>query len=151
MTDLRPDAPVCIDVEAMDSYAWLEQISQMNRQLFMVTNTNLYVEFISQYTLDFLDREFGLTDIPSPLPYKLVIRHLAQNGCFGDGNVEDIIEAQTVMDDGRLLLIGNDISEEHIEEHALKLALDSSSSGYGIYNLETQTFKIHGDILRDTI
>ena len=154
----------------------------MNRQLFMVTNTNLYVEFISQYTLDFLDREFGLTDIPSPLPYKLVIRHLAQNGCFGDGNVEDIIEAltsrneaqltalpqtsdeldimtpsgcrihvkQTVMDDGRLLLIGNDISEEHIEEHALKLALDSSSSGYGIYNLETQTFKIHGDILRDT-
>jgi len=102
MTDLRPDAPVCIDVEAMDSYAWLEQISQMNRQLFMVTNTNLYVEFISQYTLDFLDREFGLTDIPSPLPYKLVIRHLAQNGCFGDGNVEDIIEALTSRNEAQL-------------------------------------------------
>jgi len=182
MTDLMPNAPSCKDVGTANSYAWLEQISQMNRQICMVTNTDLNVEFISQYTLDFLEREFDLTDIPSPLPYKLVIRHMAQNGCFGDGNVEDIIQAltsrnevqltalpqtsdeldimtpsgcrihvkQTVMDDGRLLLVGNDISEEYIEEHALRLALDSSRSGYGFYNLETRTFKIHGDILRDS-
>jgi len=163
------------------SYAWLEQLSQMNRQIFMVTNKDGYVEFISKYTREMLELEFGLADMPWPLPYKLIVTKLAQRGYFGEGNTDDIIEGltsrnevqlsaaprtsverdiltpsgkrihvkQMVMDDGRLLLVGNDITQDYLEDHALKLALDSNRSGYGIYNLETQIFKIHGDILRD--
>ncbi len=163
------------------SYAWLDQLSMMNRQIFMVANKDLNIEFISKYTLEFLEIEYDLTEITSPLPYKSVLTHLAQQGYFGDGNVFEIVERlvtqneaqlnaspltleeinlitpsgrhihvrQMVTTDERLLLVGDDITQEHIESHALELALSSSQSGYGIYNHESRKFVVYGDALRD--
>jgi len=163
------------------SYKWLDQLSLMNRQIFMVSNKDLNVEFISQYTLDFLEIEFDLAQLPSPLPYKHVLAHLSHNGYFGQQKAEGIIKRlisqnkaqlnaspltseeidiitpsgrrihvkQMVTTDGHLLLVGDDVTQDNLEKHALKLALDSSQSGYGVYDRITGNFTIHGDLFRN--
>jgi len=163
------------------SYTWLDQLSLINKQIFMVADKNMKVEFISKYTLDFLEIEFELPNLPSPLPYKLVLAHLAQHGYFGEVDPKEVVRKltslseaqlnsaplsseevnlitpsgrhihvkQILTEDGRLFLIGDDVTQDHLASHALKLALDSSESGYGIYDLETYNLTIHGDVLRN--
>jgi len=183
--DARQSQSPMLTADASGSYAWLEQLSLMNRQIFMITDKDLYVEFISKYTLDFFELEFDFADLPTKLPYKLIIQHLAQKGYFGDHHAEGTIKAltdnyeaqlkalldaspltseeidlitpsgrrihvkQMVMEDGRLLLVGDDVTQNYIEDYALKLALDSNNSGYGIYRQDTGKFTIHGDVLRN--
>ncbi|MEP1231418.1 MAG: ATP-binding protein [Litorimonas sp.] len=55
---------------------------------------------------------------------------------------------QSVSSDERLFLTGDDITTDYVEKHALKLALDSSQSGYGTYRRETGQLVIHGDVIR---
>lgn len=162
------------------SYPYLEQLSMMNRQIFMITNKDMKVEFISKYTIDFLELEFDMSEIPSPLPYKLILHHLAKHGYFGNVNAKDIVKTltsqnkaqlcanpftcqeldmitpsgrhihvkQMLTNEGNLLLVGDDVTEEYIQKHALSQALDSSQSGYGIFNIETAKFTLCGDAIR---
>lgn len=162
------------------SYAWLDQISLINRQIIMISDKDLNIEFISKYTLDFLEIKFDFKKLSSPLPYKMVLTHLANKGYFGDCDTDQIVAQlttqnknqinaepltcekinlftpsgrhihvkQTVTEDERLFLVGDDITKDHVEKHALKLALDSNQSGYGIYERKTGGLKLYGDVLR---
>jgi signal transduction histidine kinase/AmiR/NasT family two-component response regulator len=52
---------------------------------------------------------------------------------------------QDIEEDGLYILSCRDVTKEYVEKHALKVALDSSHSGYVIFDLETQSFERHGD------
>lgn len=172
---------VITDTQDVDSHAWLEQLSIMNQQIFIVTNKDMHVEFMSQYTRDFLELDFEVAKVITPFPYQLVMRQLAKKGYFGKGDTQLITKAMTakyeamfdappytsdeidlitpsgrhihikqmVTADDKLLLIGSDITQDYIESHALKLALNSNQSGYGIYSQDTQRFTMQGNILHN--
>ena len=163
-------------------YDWLDILSQMNKQFFMVVSKDLQVEFISQYTLDFFELGNELSAIPDDLSYKQIIAFMVQKGYMGKADVKRIIKAINVKNQSHLtennevisendglniitpsgrhinlqqrhtkndqiLVFGNDITQDYIDNHALKLALDSSQSGYGIYHMDTRKFSIYGDLL----
>ena len=55
---------------------------------------------------------------------------------------------QDIEEDGLYMLSCRDISKSHIEKHALKVALDSSKSGFIIFDVETQSFQLTGDFYK---
>lgn len=50
--------------------------------------------------------------------------------------------------DGYYMLSCRDVTKAYIEKHALRVALDSSNSGYLIFDLETKSFQAHGEMAR---
>jgi len=52
---------------------------------------------------------------------------------------------QDIEEDGLYMLSCQDISKTYIEKHALKVALDSSKSGFIIFDVETKSFQLTGD------
>jgi len=55
---------------------------------------------------------------------------------------------QDIEEDGLYMLSCRDISKTYIEKHALKVALDSSKSGYIIFDTETKSFHLTGDFYK---
>ena len=55
---------------------------------------------------------------------------------------------QDIEEDGLYMLSCRDISKNYIERHALKVALDSSKSGFIIFDVETQSFQLTGDFYK---
>jgi len=55
---------------------------------------------------------------------------------------------QDIEEDGLYMLSCRDISKSYIEKHALKVALDSSKSGFIIFDVETQSFQLTGDFYK---
>lgn len=180
-TNRNSPAETSSTTDEKGAHAWLEQLSIMNNQIFIITNKDMHVEFISQSTREFLELDFEVTKAITPFPYQLVMKQLTQKGYFGKGNPREIAKRitsqyeaifkapaftseeinlitpsgrhihikQMVTPDGKLLLTGNDITQDYIESHALKLALDSNQSGYGIFSQETQRFAMQGNILHN--
>lgn len=54
--------------------------------------------------------------------------------------------SQDVEQDGLYMLICRDITKNYVEKHALKVALQSSDSGYISFNVETQKFETNSDV-----
>lgn len=48
--------------------------------------------------------------------------------------------------DGFYMLSCRDVTQTYIEKHALRVALESSNSGYLIFDLDTRSFQAHGDM-----
>lgn len=44
-----------------------------------------------------------------------------------------------------ILFTGEDITDRHVDRHAMRIALSSSNSGYLIYDVETGTYNLRGD------
>ncbi len=57
---------------------------------------------------------------------------------------------QDFEEDGLYMLSCRDVTKNHIKKHALKVALNSSNSGYLIFDIETQKFEANGDISWET-
>ncbi len=53
---------------------------------------------------------------------------------------------QDIEEDGFYVLSCRDVTKTYVEKHALKVALDSSSSGYIIFDVETQSFQLNSDL-----
>jgi len=56
--------------------------------------------------------------------------------------------AQDIEQDGLFMLSCKDITKTYVQKHALKVALDSSNSGYIIYDVESQSFQSHSDFAK---
>lgn len=52
---------------------------------------------------------------------------------------------QDIEEDGLFVVGCRDITKSYVQKHALKVALDSSHSGYIIYDAETRKFQAYGD------
>lgn len=53
---------------------------------------------------------------------------------------------QDLENDGLYMLSCKDVTKTYVKEHALKVALDSSNSGYIIFDIESQTFEASGGL-----
>lgn len=53
---------------------------------------------------------------------------------------------QDIEEDGFYVLSCRDVTKTYVEKHALKVALDSSNSGYIIFDVETQSFQLNSDL-----
>ena len=53
---------------------------------------------------------------------------------------------QDIEDDGLFILGCRDVTNTYVQNHALKVALDSSNSGYIIFDVESQTFEASGGL-----
>lgn len=51
-----------------------------------------------------------------------------------------------IEEDGLYILGCRDVTKRYVQKHALRVALDSSNSGYIIFDVEKQSFQTHGDI-----
>jgi signal transduction histidine kinase/CheY-like chemotaxis protein len=56
--------------------------------------------------------------------------------------------SQDQEDDGLFVLGCRDVTKSYVQKHALKVALDSSKSGYIIYDIETKRFQAYSDVSR---
>lgn len=54
---------------------------------------------------------------------------------------------QDVDEDGLYVLGCRDVTDQYVQNHALKVALNSSNSGYVIFDIETRSFKADGDFV----
>lgn len=54
--------------------------------------------------------------------------------------------SQDLENDGLYMLSCKDVTKAFVKKHALKVALDSSNSGYIIFDVESQTFEASGDL-----
>lgn len=50
---------------------------------------------------------------------------------------------QDLEEDGLFMLSCKDVTERHVQNHALKVAMDSSNSGYIIFDVESGAFQAH--------
>ncbi|MEP3655096.1 MAG: ATP-binding protein [Litorimonas sp.] len=54
--------------------------------------------------------------------------------------------SQDIEEDGFYMLSCRDVTKSYVQKHALKVALDSSNSGYIIFDVETQKFEANGNL-----
>jgi len=77
--------------------------------------------------------------VSSPDEISLVMNFLTPSG-------RRVQFSQDMEEDGLFVVGCRDITKSHVQKHALKVALDSSRSGYLIYDVETNKFQAYGDI-----
>ena len=54
--------------------------------------------------------------------------------------------SQDIEEDGLFVLSCRDVTKRYVRDHALRVALDSSNSGYVIYDIEKQAFQPNSDM-----
>jgi signal transduction histidine kinase/CheY-like chemotaxis protein len=155
-----------------EDYFWLERLSEMSNQAFMVFDATLNLEFANGFTLELFDLdEVTFKDL---LCYDDLIEYCIQRGDFGKG-VEQTLKAlsgdlkanvrlqsrkksskleistpsgkrlclkHSYGRDGRMLLVADDITEKYETETALEVALKIGAAGYLSYNVEGKEWNI---------
>ena len=155
-------------------FEWLARLSRMSGLASLVINSDMKIVFYEDRLLAMMEYE-NHVDLHG-VSLITLLKRLAQRGDFGPGDQAifcDLIASEIRRDpkpserkslslitpkgrrlkfsqdsdmDGYYLLTCRDITESYIKRHALKIALDSSLSGYIIYHVESQKYELHGDI-----
>ena len=155
-------------------FEWLARLSRMSGLASLVINSDMKIVFYEDRLLAMMEYESHV-DLHG-VSLITLLKRLAQRGDFGPGDQAifcDLIASEIKRDpkpserkslslitpkgrrlkfsqdsdmDGYYLLTCRDITESYIKRHALKIALDSSLSGYIIYHVESQKYELHGDI-----
>jgi len=162
-----------------EDYFWLERLSDMSSQAFMVFDAELNLEFANGFTIELFDLD--QKTFQGLLCYDDLIEYCIQRGDFGKG-VEHTLKAlsddlktnvrlqsrtqkseleistpsgkrlclkQSYGRDGRMLLVVDDITEKYEAATALELALKIGAAGYFSYNVETDEWDISSGSLVD--
>ncbi|WP_427450540.1 ATP-binding protein [Litorimonas sp. WD9-15] len=166
---------ISLDVMQKLQFEWLARLSRMSGLASMIINSDMEIIYYEDRILDMLEFDHGvdltgtsLLGVVSELAVrgdfgpgdKQIFCDLVRaeiNRVPSEGEVKPktlslitpkgrrLLFRQDLDLDGIYLLTCKDITSDHIKRHALKVALDSSVSGYMIYNLETEKFEIHGE------
>jgi len=172
---------VPFDIMQKLQFEWLARLSRMSGLASMIVNSELDIIFYEDRVLDMLEFDHGvdltgtsLLGVVSELAtrgdfgpgdkeifcnlVKTEINRLPEKGEIKPKTLNLItpkgrrLQFRQDLDlDGIYLLTCKDITDDHIKRHALRVALDSSVSGYIIYNLETQKYEIHGEAGRKAL
>lgn len=155
-----------------EDYFWLERLSEMSSQAFMVFDKSLNIEFANGFTLELFD--LTRAEFQQLTSYDDLIEYCINRGDFGKG-VEQTLKAlsadlkanvrlqsganhskleistptgrrlclkQSYGRDDRMLLVVTDITEQYETQTALDLALKIGSAGYLSYSVEAEEWNI---------
>lgn len=155
-----------------EDYFWLERLSEMSNQAFMVFDASLNIEFANGFTLELFD--LSQTEFQQLTSYDDLIEYCINRGDFGKG-VEQTLNAlsddlkanvrlqsgsknskleistplgrrlclkQSYGRDDRMLLVIDDITEQYETETALEVALKVGAAGYLSYKVESEEWNI---------
>lgn len=117
----------------------LEMVDQLARRGdFGPGDPALFVDLVgNQFSKSIQNKPLGLDEKPLPLNF------LTPSG-------RRIQFRMDIEIDGFQVLGCNDVTRTFIEKHALKVAMDSSHSGYVIYDMEAREFQKHGSVARNS-
>ena len=172
----EPQIPLCRVHELQ--FEWLSRASRLCGMAVLVVDTELEIKFYDKQFAEILELDTALDycgknllDITGQLalrgdfgpgdPQIFVDIVKAQfckpiNSPEKIGHVMDFLTpsgrrvefSQDLEVDGLFVLGCRDVTKSHVQKHALKVALDSSGSGYIIYDMETKKFQAHGEVSR---
>lgn len=156
-------------------FEWLARAGQLSGMATMVIDTNLEIKFYDKRIANILEMDpstdysgKNLLDIAEKLAVRgdfgpgdsrifveLVKAQFYKSAESAKQNNQTITFLtpsgrriqfrQDLEVDGMYMLSCQDVTENHVKKHALKVALNSSNSGYLIYDTEARKFVANGD------
>ena len=157
-------------------FEWLARAGRLWGMALLVVDANLKIKFYDKKVADFLelDRSTDLTganllDIAGELAIRgdfgpgdpAIFVDLVKREFTGSDTPADtsgrklnfltpsgkrIQFSQDIEQDGLFMLGCRDVTESYVRKHALEVALDSSDSGYIMYDIESKKFRDVGNI-----
>ncbi len=184
-SDMKPADHIPLSSLQSLQFEWLSRLSRMSGMGTLVIDSSLNIVFYDKAIIDTLElnvsedlRGVCVLDVVSemakrgdfgpgdPDVFIKILRsefmkpvraeeHEPRSMNFLTPSGRRVQFRQDLEMDGFFMLSCKDVTQSYIEKHALRVALDSSNSGYVIYDLETKKFGVHGDmgqrIQRDAI
>lgn len=172
---------VSADVVQQLQFEWLARLSRLNGSACIIVNNDMNIVFYEDQILDMLEFEptseltgSSILDVISQLAERgdfgpgdqAIFTQLLESEIRRVPDEDDpqskglslitpmgrrLYFKQDSDLDGYFLLQCRDITDEYIKRHALRVALDSSVSGYVTYNVETRKYEMHGQAGRKAL
>jgi len=169
----EPQIPLS-KLEALQ-FEWLSRAGRISGMATLVVDNNLEVKFYDQRVTEILELDpnveytgANLLDVAEqlairgdfgpgdPQVFVELVRTQFRKPVSDNEKVNRVMDFltpsgrrvqfnQDIEEDGLFVLSCRDVTKSYVRKHALKVALDSSDSGYIIYDIETQKFNTHGD------
>ena len=160
-------------------FSWLSRAAKLSGTANLMTDLNLIIKFYDKRIAEILEIDTSidytgknLLDIAEQLAQRgdfgpgnpqlfvnLVRAQFSQStpAKHASNRVKDFLTpsgrrvqfSHDTAQDGMFMLSCKDVTKSYVEKHALKVALDSSQSGYIIYDIETKKFKTYGNVQTD--
>jgi len=138
-------------------YDWLLRAGRLSGMAMLVVDSNFKIQHYDEKIAELLEIDLPSTD--EDLDLLSIATKLAQRGDFGPGDPQifvDLLKSEFAKPNsihqfsldhevnGLQILGCKDITRKYVEKHALKVAMNSSKSGYAIYDIETKQFQQQG-------
>ncbi len=157
-------------------FEWLLRAGRLSGMATMVVDSNLEIKFYDKKIVDILELDASinyigkkLLDIAEQLAVrgdfgpgdpKIFVELVKTQFCKPKGPNEQANRLmnfltpsgrrvqfhQDLEEDGLYMLSCRDVTKNYVKKHALKVALNSSNSGYLIYDIETKKFQANDDV-----
>lgn len=177
-TDIASEPQIPLSKLQALQFEWLARAGRLGGMATLVVGTDLDIKFYDKHLADILELDgtvdfkgLNLLDIAEQLAIRgdfgpgdpQVFVELVKSQFTQAVDAEE--QSRRVMnfltpsgrrveftqdkeEDGLFMLCCRDVTKTFVQNHALKVALDSSNSGYIIFDVETQKFEANGDLSR---